>query len=452
MSTSTLAGGSRRRLMVAYGLGDAGTGLAATQLGFYLFPFFTCAAGLPAFIAGSLLTVIKVWDAINDPLIGWMSDHTQSRWGPRIPWILAAALPLGISLAAMWWVPDGNTLQRTLYYVVMAILLMTAYTSVNLPYAALSTELTSDTAIRTRLNAARFTGSIVAGLSGLIVASLVLTDGADGYLRMGRITGTIAALATLACCWGLAPYAKKAARPVNQTEAPLAQLRRIRSNPRFLMVLGLYLALWFGLQLMQVVALIWLVQVVHVPPNLSTWILLPFQLSALVGLQLWSLLSNRRGRLVALHWGAGLWILACLISMVFPTMEHGGTPAELIPLIGLIALVGIGASTAYLIPWSLLPDAIDADPTRPAGLYTAWMVLGQKLIIGVSMSVFGVLLSLTGYISSESCNGAMNFIEQPASALFAIRMSMGLIPAILVGIGLLVMRRWPDRGAHLQRT
>ena len=452
MSTSTLAGGSRRRLMVAYGLGDAGTGLAATQLGFYLFPFFTCTAGLPAFIAGSLLTVIKVWDAINDPLIGWMSDHTQSRWGPRIPWILGAALPLGISLSAMWWVPEGTTLQRTFYYVVMAILLMTAYTSVNLPYAALSTELTSDTAIRTRLNAARFTGSIVAGLSGLIVASLVLTDGADGYLRMGRITGTIATIATLACCWGLAPYAKKSARPINQAEPPLAQLKRIRSNPRFLMVLGLYLALWFGLQLMQVVALIWLVQVVHVPPNLSTWILLPFQLSALLGLQLWSLLSNRRGRLVALRWGAGLWIVACLISMVFPAMQHGGTPAELTPLIGLIALVGIGASTAYLIPWSLLPDAIDADPTRPAGLYTAWMVLGQKLIIGVSMSVFGGLLSLTGYISSASCEGAMNFIEQPASALFAIRMSMGLIPAILVGIGLLVMRRWPDRGAHLQRT
>lgn len=94
MSTSTLPKGSRRRLMVAYGLGDAGTGLAATQLGFYLFPFFTCAAGLPAIIAGSLLTVIKVWDAINDPLIGWMSDHTQSRWGPRIPWMLGAALPL----------------------------------------------------------------------------------------------------------------------------------------------------------------------------------------------------------------------------------------------------------------------------------------------------------------------------------------------------------------------
>ena len=177
--------------MLAYGLGDAGTGLAATQLGFYLFPFFICAAGLPAFIAGSLLTVSKVWDALNDPLIGWLSDHTRSRWGPRLPWMLTAALPLGISLTAMWWVPPGDTLQRTTYYAVMAVLLMTAYTSVNLPYAALSTELTPDTAIRTRLNAARFTGSILAGLSGLIVASVVLTDGGGGYLAMGRILSLI---------------------------------------------------------------------------------------------------------------------------------------------------------------------------------------------------------------------------------------------------------------------
>jgi len=446
------AEGSRGRMMLAYGLGDAGTGLAATQLGFYLFPFFTCAAGLPAFIAGSLLTVIKIWDALNDPLIGWMSDHTQSRWGPRLPWMLGGALPLGISLAAMWWVPEGDTVQRTLYYVVMAILLMTAYTSVNLPYAALSTELTTSTAIRTRLNAARFTGSIIAGLSGLIVASVVLSDGADGYLRMGRITGTIAAIATLGCCWGLAPFAKKAQRPSGHAEPPLQQLRRILANPRFVMVLGLYLLLWFGLQLMQVVALIWLVQVIHVPPGLSTWILLPFQLSALAGLQLWSLLSNRRGRITALHWGSGIWICACLLSMLVAPLTEGSGPAGLIPLIGLIMLVGLGASTAYLIPWSLLPDAIDADPTKPAGLYTAWMVFGQKLIIGLSMSVFGGLLSLTGYISSQTCRGALSFIEQPASALLAIRLCMGLIPALLVVLGLVVMRRWPDRGAHLQHS
>ena len=436
--------------MVAYGLGDAGTGLAATQLGFYLFPFFTCAAGLPAFIAGSLLTVIKVWDALNDPLIGWMSDHTQTRWGPRLPWMLSAALPLGISLAAMWWVPNGTVAQRTAYYVVMAVLLMTAYTSVNLPYAALSTELTTDTAMRTRLNAARFTGSILAGLSGLIVASVVLSDGGGGYLAMGRITGTIASAATLLCCWGLAPYAKQAQRPTPSTEPPLEQLKRVMANPRFRQVVGLFLLLWFGLQLMQVVALIWLVQVVHVAPALSTWMLLPFQIASLLGLQLWSLLSNRIGRIATLRWGSALWIVACLLSMLFPELPEGASGLQLLPLVGLISLVGIGAATAYLIPWSLLPDAIDADPGKPAGLYTAWMVFGQKLIIGLTMSVFGSLLSLTGYISAEECSGALSFIAQPDTAVLAIRLCMGPLPAVLVVLGLAVMRGWPDRGAHLQ--
>ena len=78
--------------MFSYGLGDAGTGLVATQFGFFLFKFFI-SAGLPVIIAGSLLMLIKIWDAVNDPLIGWLSDRTKSRWGPRIPWMVAASSP-----------------------------------------------------------------------------------------------------------------------------------------------------------------------------------------------------------------------------------------------------------------------------------------------------------------------------------------------------------------------
>jgi GPH family glycoside/pentoside/hexuronide:cation symporter len=439
--------------MVAYGFGDAGTGLAATILGFYLFPFFTCAAGLPAFIAGSLLTVIKVWDAFNDPLIGWMSDHTQSRWGPRLPWMLGASLPLGISLAAMWWVPEGTLLQRTIYYVVMAILLMTAYTGVNLPYAALSTELTADTAIRTRLNAARFTGSILAGTIGLLVAFLVLREGGGGYILMGQIAGTIAACTTLLCCWGLAPFAKQAQRPSGSDEAPLQQFRRIRTNPRFIKVLGLYLLLWFGLQLMQVVALIWLVQVLHVPAGISTLLLLAFNIACTGGTPalepaLQSPWSDQSAWLGSQHLDRGVPVVDAAATGGNRQQFHLLT----FPIVGLIMLVGLGAATAYLIPWSLLPDAIDADPTRPAGLYTAWMVFGQKLVIGLSMSVFGLLLSLTGYISTTSCDGALNFIEQPNTALLAVRLCMGLIPAILVLLGLGVMRGWPDRHAHLKSS
>ncbi len=447
--------------MVSYGLGDAGTGLAATQLGFYLFPFFTGAAGLPAFIAGSLLMVIKIWDAINDPLIGWLSDHTKSRWGPRLPWMIGAAAPLGISLAAIWWVPQGDTTDKTVYYIAITILLMTAYTSVNLPFAALSTELTQETNIRTRLNAARFTGSILAGLSGLIIAAKLLSNGDSGYLLMGRITGSLATLATLISCWGLAPFAKKARRPLGKSEPFNLQVQRILKNKRFIQIICLYLLLWCGLQLMQTVSLIYLEQVMMVPSAISKWIPIPFQISALFGLQFWSMHSNKHSRVKALYKGGSIWIGACLIAMILPPLSSSFNISDfftgnffesfkMISLLSTILLVGFGASTAYLIPWSLLPDAIDADPEKPAGIYTAWMVLIQKLGIGLSVQLLGLLLSFAGYLSSNNCLQASNCLEQPISAITTIRICMGLIPSLLVGVGLFIMKDWRDGASALQ--
>ena len=105
-------------------------------------------------------------------------------------------------------------------------------------------------------------------------------------------------------------------------------------------------------------------------------------------------------------------------------------------LVAAIVAVGGGASTAYLIPWSLLPDAIDADPEKPAGQFSAWMVLAQKVCISLALFLFGNLMSLSGY---QAARGAL----QPDSALIAIRLCMGLLPALLVVLGLLVIRRWP---------
>ncbi|WP_414153510.1 MFS transporter [Prochlorococcus sp. MIT 1307] len=455
-NSKTIERGYRQRLMFSYGLGDAGTGLAAAQLGFYLLPFFTCAASLPVWVGGVLLTVTKLWDAFNDPLIGWLSDHTRSRWGPRLPWIAIGAAPLGISLAAIWWVPPGGVFEKTFYYVFIVVLLMTAYTSVNLPYAALASELTTQTSIRTRLNAARFTGSIIASLTGLLVASLLTSKGTAGYIEMGRITGTIATLTTLCCCWGLAPFAKKAQQPKQKTEPLLNQLSRIIRNNYFIKVLSLYLLLWCGLQLMQTVALFYLVQVIRLPVTISTWLLLLFQISALAGLQTWSVYSNKHGRIKALNKGGGLWIGACILTMFLPPLSHqvnvfslldiaSADGLKMLSLVACILLAGFGASTAYLIPWSLLPDAIDSDPDKPAGSYTAWMVLIQKILVALSVLLVTCLLWLAGYQSAPECTGAMTFADQPASAVLTIRLFMGLIPALLVAIGLRVMRHWPNQ-------
>ena len=447
---------SSTRLLFSYGLGDAGTGLAATQLGFHLFIFLTKWAGLPALIASSILMIIKVWDAFNDPIIGRLSDRTNTRWGPRIPWMLISSLPFSFALAAIWWIPPGDTTQKTFYYALISILLMTGYTGVNLPYAALSTEITEKTSLRIRLNAARFTGSIVAGLSGLVIVGFILGYEeltGNKYFLMGKISGLIVFLSIIISCWGLAPFAKTARRPSGKSEPITLQIHRIFKNKKFIKVISLYILLWCALQLMQTVALIYLEDVLKVPNNVAIWVPIPFQISALLGLQLWSRVSNRIGRIVALNYGSLLWIIACTGALFFPSfIQSSSTGIDFLIegnniylftlLIILISLIGVGASTAYLIPWSLLPDAIDEDPEKPAGLYTAWMVLIQKIGIGLAVQFLGFLLFMSGYKSSLVDENNLYIIEQSQIVLWTIRLCIGFIPSILVMSGLKVMTEW----------
>ncbi|MFN9643934.1 MAG: MFS transporter [Cyanobacteriota bacterium] len=438
--------GARRRLMISYGFGDAGTGMAASLIGFYLFVFYTSAGGLPPVMAGAVLMLARVWDAINDPIVGWLSDRTDHPTGPRLPWMVWSAIPLGVSMAAMWWLPPGSLWLRFSYFVAISVVANSLYTGVNLPYTALMAEVTSDTTLRTQLNRARFTGSITAGLVGLILGGLLLRDHANpaSYAKLGLLSGLIITATTLVCCWGIAPAARHAQKPTPVKGSTRRLLRRIGHNGRFMRVLGLYLLLWCALQLMQTAALIFLPVVMRLPESWSNWILLPFQISTLVGLQLWTLVSHRQGRLRALAWGAGFWVVGCLAAMLLAPLDLQMAPLETLSnqlrlgaLVGAILVVGLGASTAYLIPWSLLPDAIDVDPEKPAGLFSAFMVFVQKLCISLVLFSFGGLMSFSGYLPSLGTS-------QPQAALVAIRLCMGLIPAVLVVLGLVVMRRWPQ--------
>ena len=431
--------------MISYGFGDAGTGMAASLIGFYLFLFYTAAAGLPPVMAGGVLMLARIWDAINDPVVGWLSDRTNHSAGPRLPWMVWSAIPLGVSMAAMWWLPPGSLWLKFSFFVAISVVANSLYTCVNLPYTALMAELTSSTTLRTRLNRSRFTGSIIAGLVGIILGGVLLRDHSDptSYWYLGLLSGVIITATTLVCCWGIAPAARQAQKPTPSRGSTRSLLRRIGDNGRFMRVLGLYLLLWCALQLMQTAALIFLPVVMRLPESWSNWILLPFQISTLAGLQLWTLVSHRQGRLRALAWGAGFWVTGCLAAMLLIPLEAQLSPLatfsnqlRLVALLGAILLVGLGASTAYLIPWSLLPDAIDVDPEKPAGLFSAFMVFVQKLCISLVLFGFGSLMSLSGYVPTLG-------IDQPRAALVAIRLCMGLIPAVLVVLGLVVMRRWP---------
>lgn len=443
-----LRGPARQRLLWAYGLGDVGTGMGASLIGFYLLRFYV-AAGLPPWLAGLAYGLGRLWDGINDPIVGWLSDKTNSRWGPRLPWILWSAVPLGAAMGAMWWLPPWQSIwTKFAIFLLISVVANSLYTCVNLPYTALAAELTTDVSLRTRLNTSRFTGSILATVTAALLAGVLVRDLSDAgsYLPVGQVSGLIITASALLCGWGLMPAARRCQRPERSTGTTRRLLRRVLGNGRFGMVLGLYLLLWCSLQLMQAVSLFFLPVVMEVPETLSKLILLPFLVSSLGGLWLWNAVSHRSGRLAALRYGGGLWIAACLIVMLLRPLDSGvaafawpGNAIKMILLFATIVIAGLGAATAYLIPWSLLPDAIDADPEKPAGQYSAWMVLAQKLCISLVITLLGALLTASGY--DETLPNAL----QPESALLAIRLCMGLIPGLLVVLGLVVMRRWPRR-------
>lgn len=193
---------------LAYGAGDLGPAITANVLVFFLLYFFTQVAGLPPGLAGSILMVGKISDAINDPIIGMCSDRADSPWGRRLPWMFFGAIPFGVLFILQWVVPKFSSNDAINdwwlfgYYIVIGILFNLSYTAVNLPYTALTPELTQDYNERTSLNSFRFAFSLGGSILSLILAGLIFNTYGDNQKQQYLILGIVMAiLSTIPLFW-----------------------------------------------------------------------------------------------------------------------------------------------------------------------------------------------------------------------------------------------------------
>ncbi len=444
-----------------YGLGDSGTGLAAIVLGFYLFPFFSNVAGLSATITGTILMLIRFFDAFADPIIGWLSDNTKTIIGGRIPWMLASIIPLSLSITGIWWVPPFNKFYKLIYYTVIALILMISYTSVNLPYAMLMGEITQNKNIINNLSSSRFTGSMLGGLTGLIVTASILNNKnnqdkksqKDSYFLLGRIIAILTIILTLTSAVGLIPYAKKATKPIINNESFTNILRRAISNKLFRKIILLYSILWSSLHIMQSTCILYLQNVINLPKSKVGWFLLPFVISVIVGLQIWRKIANSFGRINALYGGSIIWLLSCIFMLIIPPISNDFKKEmednfiktiknlKVIKILFIIILLGIGASIAYIIPWALLTDIYNKDPNKASGVYTSSFVFIQKVSIGITMLILGIILDLNGYNKIE---GKIKSENQSKSAKFILRSCMSIIPFIMILLGIFSIKNYTN--------
>jgi len=180
---------------LGYGLGDTASHFVWDMVGFWILIFYTDTFGISAAAAGTIMFIARLWDMVSDPLMGVISDRTRTKWGKFRPYILWAALPYSVLAVLAFSTPDLGQTGKVIYAAVTYLLLMTAYTAINLPYSSLGAVMTSDSIERTSLNTYRF---VCAFIGQLIVSGLALTlahyfgqgDNARGY----RLTVTLFAV------------------------------------------------------------------------------------------------------------------------------------------------------------------------------------------------------------------------------------------------------------------
>ncbi|BAU11136.1 sugar (glycoside-Pentoside-hexuronide) transporter [Leptolyngbya sp. NIES-3755] len=436
---------------LAYGAGDLGPAITANIVGVFLLIFFTNVAGLKPGLAGSILMIGKIWDAINDPIVGMWSDRTQSRWGRRHPWMIFGAIPFGIFFFLQWLVPqfsrNPETNQWALfwYYIAIGIFFNSFYTAVNLPYTAMTAELTQDYDERTSLNSYRFAFSISGSILSLVLALLILDafkDPIQQYLVLGGVCAFISVLPLYWCVWGTRKrvQALERERRAAPAETPLPYLEQLKiafSNIPFLYVIGIYLCSWLAVQNTVAVIPFFVKNWMGLGDADFTQVIIAVQVTGLVMLFVWSAVSKRYGKKAVYFMGMVIWLIAQVGLFLLQ-------PRQVVLMYVLAILAGFGVSTAYLIPWSMIPDVIELDELqtgqRREGVFYGFMILLQKIALAVGLFAVGWVLQKSGF--TETVAGQPVPV-QPESALWAIRILVGPIPLVVLLIGLVLAYFYP---------
>ncbi len=436
---------------LAFGSGDVGPAVATAIMSFFLLYFLTDIARINPAVAGLILLINKIWDAFNDPIIGMLSDRVHTRWGRRRPWFLFGAIPFGLTFFLLFLVPDIGATGKFWYYLIVSLMLDTAFTVVNVPYTALTPELSRDYDERTSLNSYRFAFSIGSGLIAAVVHPIIVNavkagGGTEqaGYMISAAVWAVVATVPFFFAFWGT--YERHTAEE-EETIPFLEGLKFTFSNVAFRYVTGIYLLSWLVVQTVATIVVYYLTYWMR-QPDLVPAVILAVQGSALIWLFIWSAISRRVGKKGVYYRGMIFWIVvAFLLFIVQPSW-----PAWSVIVLG--ALAGVGVATAYLVPWAMLPDVIELDELqtgrRREGAYYGFFVLLQKLGLAIGLFLVSQALALAGYITPPP--GTTTPIVQPDSALLAIRLMIGPIPALILAAGIYLVYRFPITKAGHEET
>ena len=423
---STIAEKLSIKEKVGYALGDTAANFIFQTMVMFQLAFYTDTFGITAAAAGTLLVVVRVWDAIFDPIMGVVADRTKTKWGKFRPWILGTAVPFGIMGFLAFVTPDFSASGKLIYAYVTYIVLMMVYSANNLPYSALSGVMTGDLGERTSLSSYRF---VFAMLAQLIIQGLALPM--VSYFGQGSSSRgyqyTMAIFSTLAVILFFITFSttKERIQPDPAQKATLKDhFGDLMKNGPWIAMFALTLILFITLAMRGSVVFYYFRYYMNVEnyASLFSWFNVLGTISTIIGIFFSKGLATRFGKRNVFIGGlAGTTLFTALFVFLPPTA------------ITLIFATEMSRQFVYgfTIPllWAMMADVADysewKNRRRATGIIFSAIVFALKAGLGFGGAITGFVLSTYGYVPNAA---------QSASALNGIVMTMSIFPAITFGL------------------
>jgi GPH family glycoside/pentoside/hexuronide:cation symporter len=424
----------KMRNKVGYGLGDMGISISYFAVGFFFLYYLTDIVGMDPYLAGLAFFIGKLWDGINDPLMGVLSDRTRSRFGRKRVFVLFGAIPLGLSFILLWLIP--LTAPEWLQFV-LAILTMTlyatAYTVVVVPYMALVPVMTGDYDERTQITGIRASlstlGTILGGSAALLLSSF--TDELVGLRVITIAFGIFTSLTLL--------IAAQSVRDFEERESSSEAIMEYGWSRYFSILKDGNLRVLLSLKFLGAIAtgtlsasLPYYAEHILGDQGKSTIGLAIYVSVSALFIPLWNRLSQRNDKRRLLFAGTIATALVLFLIGFF-------VDADAIPLfyVGCVFL-GITMSSYLLIPYSLVPDLVDVyeyqTGERHESVFFGLWITVHQLGISIAGLILGFSLGILGYDG--------NAVVQTASALTAVKIAFGILPGIFFILAAGVLQRY----------
>lgn len=441
---------------ILLGLGHGVEGIQVVITGYFLNKFWLETCCLEPMLVGTIQIVAGLFDVFNDPLIGFLSDSTRSRWGRRRPWLFFGGPCVAISYFCLWTVLPVETAPelKFLYYLVSYMVQSVGLTSISVQIAALVPELTNDYNERTSATAFRTVGGNILGMVYAVVHGLVTGDGSrpSAFMLSGLITGASMLIFAWSAFFGIRERFQPPPQAKNVN--PFAEICLALKNEAFRYATLIYLCGPTAVTLGQSNFAMFCKYVLRDEGFLV--ILLPLvQGTALLAVPFWVAVSNRTSKRHTYFIGGSV------LALSFFCGTFSSSIASTVPV---CVVIGIALPVPFMVPLSMMPDVIEDDEERTGrrreGIFAGLFSTALKLSLTIAALTNNLLLEAAGYEAPQSTCGSPDdkklspgLDEQPEAVLYVIRALVGAAPAFFVVLAIFFAWRFPiTPEAHAQRV